>query len=101
MKLWKEIMNIKPLGGTYSDEFCYKLGHADAQQAAAELSLKAEARIDELEKALRELYIASGPVANCAYNVGQRHEDWENIKHYIDQLDKARTVAINVIQEKN
>lgn len=74
----------------------YKLGHRDARHAAAELSLKAEARIEELENALKELYIASGPVANCAYNVGQQHEDWENIHKYISLLDKARNDALKV-----
>lgn len=53
-------------------------------------------RIKELENALQALYIASGPVANCAYNVGQRHEDWENIHKYISLLDKARSDAIKV-----
>ena len=105
MNLHNEIMNIpvKHERVIFQDQVCYlmyKEGHRDARHAAAELSLKAEARIEELEEVLKELYIASGPVANCAYNVGQRHEDWENIKHYIDQLDKVRTVAINVFQEK-
>lgn len=57
-------------------------------------------RIKELENALQELYIASGPVANCAYNVGQQHEDWENIYKYISLLDKARSEAIKVYRSK-
>ena len=57
---------------------------------------KANARIEALETVLKELYIASGTVANCAYNVGQSHEDWENIKQWIDKLDNARSVAIKV-----
>ena len=60
---------------------------------------KANARIEELEAVLKDLYIASGTVANCAYNVAQYHEDWENIKHWIDKLDNARSVAIKVFQE--
>lgn len=96
MSLHNEIMNIQERIGTYNDEYCYKLGHRDARHAAAELSLKAESRIEELENALQELYIASGPVANCAYNVGQRHEDWENICKYIRLLDKARSDALKV-----
>ena len=47
-------------------------------------------RIKELENALQDLYIAAGPVGNCAYNVGQQHEDWENIREYISLLDKDR-----------
>lgn len=53
-------------------------------------------RIKELENALQELYIASGPVANCAYNVGQSHEDWENIRDNISILDTARAFAIKI-----
>lgn len=53
-------------------------------------------RIKELENSLQELYIASGPVANCAYNVGQQHEDWENIHKCISLLDKARSDALKV-----
>lgn len=96
MDLHSEIMNIPTIVGTYNDEFCYKLGHRDARHAAAELALKADARIEELETVLKELYVASGTVANCAYNVGQSHEDWGNIKQWIDKLDNARAVAIKV-----
>ncbi len=59
---------------------------------------KYESRIKELEEALQKLYLASGPVANWAYNVGQRHEDWENISQYISKLDQARTEAIKIIR---
>lgn len=52
MNLHNEIMNIQARIGTYNDEYCYKLGHQDARHAAAELSLKAEARIEELEAIL-------------------------------------------------
>lgn len=111
MNLHNDIMNIPvPHSVTHNLEHpdckdmfsahSYKIGHRDARHAGAELSLKAEARIEELEEALKELYIASGPVANCAYNVGQRHEDWENIKIYIDKLDSARLAAVNVFKEK-
>ncbi len=55
-------------------------------------------RIAALEEALKGLYLASGAVANCAYNVGQRHEDWENISQYISKLDQARTEAIKIIR---
>lgn len=53
MDLHSEIMNIPTIVGTYNDEFCYKLGHRDARHAAAELALKADARIEELEEMLR------------------------------------------------
>ena len=59
---------------------------------------KYESRIKELEEALQKLYLASGSVANCAYNVGQYHEDWENVRHYVSELDKARTEAIKVFR---
>jgi hypothetical protein len=109
MNLHNQIMNIQidrvrmidQLNFVSDYNTAYKLGHRDARHAAAELSLKAEARIEELEEVLKELYIASGPVANCAYNVGQQHEDWENIKSYIDKLDSVRLAAINVFKEKN
>lgn len=102
MSLHNEIMNIQIDDGhelDYDAYNSYKLGHRDARHAAAELSLTAQARIEELETALKELYVASGTVANCAYNVGQSHEDWENIRHWIDKLDNARAVAIKVFQE--
>lgn len=104
MDLHSEIMNISVNSDTISSEVGnprdYRLGHRDARHAAAELALKADARIKELEAVLKELYVASGPVANCAYNVGQYHEDWENIKQWIYKLDNARAVAIKVFQEK-
>lgn len=62
-------------------------------------NLKMNGRIEELENALKELYVASGTVANCAYNIGQSHEDWANIKQWIDKLDNARAVAIKVYSE--
>lgn len=110
MDLHSEVMNIKvdiklkeeytDVDGTVeSDWYSYKLGHRDARHAAAELALKADARIEELEETLKELYIASGTVANCAYNVGQYHEDWENIKQWIDKLDNARAATIKVFQK--
>lgn len=98
MNLHNEIMNIPTRVGTYNDEYCYKLGHRDARHHAAELALKAQTRIEELEQSLQKLYLASGPVSNCAYNVGQHHEDWENIHHYVSELDKARTEAIRVFR---
>lgn len=57
MDLHSEIMNISVKHETISSEVGnprdYKLGHRDARHAAAELSLKADARIEELEEMLR------------------------------------------------
>lgn len=108
MDLHNEVMNIqideKETKARFPDEEwefkAYKLGHRDARHAAAELALKVDARIGKLETVLKDMYVASGTVANCAYNVGQYHEDWENIKQWIDKLDNARAAAIKVFQGK-
>lgn len=60
MNLHNEIMNI-PTGQLQEmvalEEknliLVYRMGHRDARHAAAELSLKAEARIEELENSLK------------------------------------------------
>lgn len=58
MKLHNEIMNIPVDNRKHLDAVsaagaaAYKYGHRDARHAAAELSLKADARIDELEYSL-------------------------------------------------
>lgn len=49
MTLHNQIMNIPTVIGTYNDLFCYKLGHRDARHAAAELALKYDALIEDLE----------------------------------------------------
>lgn len=59
MSLHNEIMNIqtkeKDLESAMGCEarYAYRLGHRDARHAAAELSLKSEARIEALEEILR------------------------------------------------
>lgn len=59
MNLHNEIMNIPVDNRKHLDAVssagaaAYKLGHRDARHAAAELSLKAEARIEELEEVLK------------------------------------------------
>lgn len=58
MSLHNDIMNLickEPEVRSYGAEphYAYKLGHRDARHAAAELSLKADERIDELVYALR------------------------------------------------
>jgi hypothetical protein len=62
MELHSEIMNIPvdqdKLDAAVQDRHwtaIYKFGHRDARHAAAELSLKAEARIEELEEMLSRL----------------------------------------------
>lgn len=57
MNLHNQIMNI-PTDVDFTDwsdhdRQSYKRGHRDARHAAAELSLKAEARIEELEEMLK------------------------------------------------
>ena len=57
MDLHSEIMNIQALVTTEALEGgskvrAYKIGHRDARHAAAELALKADARIEELEQSL-------------------------------------------------
>lgn len=59
MNLHNQIMNI-PTDIDFTDwsdhdRQSYKRGHRDARHAAAELSLKAEARIEELEAVLKGL----------------------------------------------
>jgi hypothetical protein len=58
MNLHNEIMNIPAMVPTEAlvdgKSFAYKIGHRDARHAAAELSLKAEARIEELELLLAQ-----------------------------------------------
>lgn len=57
MKLYQEIMNIQITvdrsGWLPLEKNGYAHGHRDACHAAAELSLKAETRIEELEEALK------------------------------------------------
>lgn len=59
MDFHNEIMNISVKHETISCEVGnprdYKLGHRDARHAAAELALKADARIKELEDILSRL----------------------------------------------
>jgi len=61
MNLHNEIMNIptgqlqEMVGIEHSNPILvYRSGHRDARHAAAEMSLKAEARIEQLENALRK-----------------------------------------------
>ena len=87
MDLHSEIMNISVKHETISCEVGnprdYKLGHRDARHAAAELSLKADARIDELEKALNKFLIQSAPL----------REEWAD-------MDDAANFASYVLENK-
>lgn len=81
MDLHSEIMNIKVEiklkeeytdvdGSVESDWYSYKLGHRDARHAAAELSFKADARIEELEDMLSRLVKENDlamPNENCQW----------------------------------
>lgn len=78
MNLHSEIMNIPVDNRKHLDAVssagaaAYKIGHRDARHASAELSLKAEARIDELEVALKGLL-------NEAHNATKplhSHSEW-------------------------
>ena len=64
MDLHNQIMNIPTeidfTDWSDHDRQSYKRGHRDARHVAAELSLKAEARIEELEEMLREVFTDSG-----------------------------------------
>ena len=83
MNLHNEIMNIpvpKSVIHNLEHPDCkdmfsahsYKIGHRDARHAAAELSLKAEARIEELEEALKGLLNE----AHTATKPLHTHSEW-------------------------
>ena len=78
MNLHNDIMNIPVDNRKHLDAVsaagaaAYKYGHRDARHAAAELSLKAEARIDELEEALRGLLNE----AHTATKPLHSHSEW-------------------------
>lgn len=78
MNLHSEIMNIEcgqtkgRIAVQTQNGQAYKLGHRDARHAAAELSLKADARIEELEEALRGLLNE----AHTATKPLHSHSEW-------------------------
>ena len=108
MNLHSEIMNI-PVDDQKSqqawgnaDNDCmtiYKLGHRDARHVAAELSLKAEARIEELESLLSQMIYASIPVSNAAYNLAWQHRDQVGVHENVSILDGIRTKASELLKE--
>lgn len=84
MNLHNEIMNIavdeKELQSRFYEEkwemVAYKLGHRDARHAAAELSLKAEAQIEELEAVLGKFVNWTTNEAGTK-SIGEDVELWE------------------------
>ncbi len=83
MNLHNEIMNIPVQFPELGFEgigppLAYKIGHRDARHAAAELSLKAEARIEELEEMLK-WYIEEDEI----------HEGDPENQYWIDGKHKA------------
>lgn len=80
MNLHNDIMNIavdeKEIQSRFYEEkwemVAYKLGHRDARHAAAELSLKADARIEELESVLKGLLNE----AHTAIKPLHAHSEW-------------------------
>lgn len=77
MDLHSEIMNIPvklpELGFEgIGPPLAYKIGHRDARHAAAELSLKAEARIEKLEGMLKRAY-------DMEYIDGEWIDDYHNL----------------------
>jgi hypothetical protein len=78
----------------------YKVGHRDARHAAAELSLKAEARIEELENILNKLLFSITPVSNAAYNLAWQHRDEQSVHRNIGVLDELRTQAYKLLEGK-
>ena len=78
MNLHNDIMNIPVDNRKHLDAVsaagaaAYKYGHRDARHAAAELSLKAEARIEELEEVLKGLLNE----AHTATKPLHSHSEW-------------------------
>lgn len=93
MNLHNEIMNIsvKHDRTTFQDQVCYlmyKEGHRDARHSAAELSLKAEARIEELEEMLK-WYVEEDEI----------HEGDPDNQYWIDGKHKAMKLLGMEIEE--
>lgn len=82
MDLHSEIMNIKALVPVEALEdgkvFAYKIGHRDPRHAAAELALKADARIEELESVLSKL------MDKARYTLCSSHFD--ELDEYLESL---------------
>ncbi len=92
MNLHNEIMNIPTdidfTDWSAHDRQSYKRGHRDARHAAAELSLKAEARIDELEEMLK-WYVEEDEI----------HEGDPENQYWIDGKHKAMKLLGMEVEE--
>jgi hypothetical protein len=90
MNLHSEIMNIPCETGlsNHAERLAYKTGHRDARHVAAELSLKAEARIEELEEMLK-WYIEEDEI----------HEGDPDNQYWIDGKHKAMKLLGMEIEE--
>lgn len=92
MNLHNEIMNI-PVGTVIYDLFdhkimAYKCGHRDARHASAKLSLKAQARIEELEEVLK-WYIEEDEI----------HEGDHENQYWVDGKHKAMKLLGMEVEE--
>lgn len=79
MSLHDEILSLDPVvpedfDPTITERSVYKIAHRDARHAAAELALKADARIAELEKLITEAPTFFAP----QYDFEGRKLDWLN-----------------------
>lgn len=103
MNLHNEIMNIQidtnkivPKHISPVGNHAYKEGHRDARHAAAELSLKAESRIKELEEQLEE----SEKLAWEHFYIHQEVFNYLLSKGYVDSVvegDNWEAAAQNII----
>ena len=75
-------------------ELAEELRSARIERAAAPAPTSDRAQLID---ALRQVCNAALPVTNAAYNIGQSHEQWDNIKRSIDALDAARRNAFRLI----
>lgn len=86
MDLHSEVMNIPvPRDFDYSDfhskVHAYKSGHRDARHAAAELALKADARIEVLEQALKS--ILDWQPTQHVQSIFDDHELWNHAEELL------------------
>lgn len=100
MNLHNQIMNIPTdvdfTGWSDHDRQSYKRGHRDARHAAAELSLKAEARSEELEIELEK----SDKIAWEHFYIHQEVFNYLLAQGYIDEVvegDNWGAAAQNII----
>lgn len=98
MNLHSDIMNIPCFTEltNHAERMAYKIGHRDARHAAAELSLKAEARIEELKTELEK----SDKTAWEHFYIHQEVFNYLLSQGYIDEVvegDNWEAAAQNII----